>query len=113
MEQLAVHFKFLEPCIYRKNVATLVATLNTCVLLTLGSQWQGEQISFFGWGPFVHVFWVVLSKRGVWRKFRRDRREFGNSDFRAASAMKDSSSYKIEETSTMRILFKECSDYRE
>ena len=37
----------------------------------------------------------------------------GNSDFRAASAMKDSSSYKIEETSTMRILFKECSDYRD
>ena len=38
---------------------------------------------------------------------------FGNSDFRAASAMKDSSSYKIEDTSTMRILFKECGDYRE
>ena len=38
---------------------------------------------------------------------------FGNSDFRASSSMKDSSSYKIEETSTMRILFKEYGDYRE
>ena len=37
----------------------------------------------------------------------------GNSNFRASSAMKDSSSYKIEETSTKRILFKEDGDYRE
>ena len=37
----------------------------------------------------------------------------GNSDFRVASSMKDPSSYKIEETSTKRILFKEHGDYRE
>ena len=37
----------------------------------------------------------------------------GNSDFRVASSMKDSSSYKIEDTSTKKILFKEYGDYRE
>ena len=62
-EQLAVHLKKFGLCIYRRNVATLVATLRTRVLLPLGSQWKGEQMSNFGWGPFSHIFWMILSMK--------------------------------------------------
>ena len=56
MEQLAVHYEKFGSCIYRTHVAYIDATLRTRVLLPLGSQWQGEQMSKIGWDLFSHVF---------------------------------------------------------
>ena len=112
LEQLAVHFEKTWTCLYRTDVATIVATLRTRVLLPLGSQWQGEQMSKIGWDLF-HTFFGCPYPREVCGGSFAGPTGDGNSDFHVASSMKDSSSYKIEETSTKRILFKEHGDYRE
>ena len=58
---------------------------------------------------FPHVLAVLIQKRCV-EEVSPGPTGVGNSDFRVASSMKDSSSYKIEKTSTKRILFKEHGD---
>ena len=58
---------------------------------------------------FPHVLAVLIQKRSVGEVSPGPTGD-GNSDFRVASSMKDSSSYKIEETSAKRILFKEDGD---
>ena len=73
---------------------------------------RGAHVKFW-MGTFFHTFLVVLIQKRCVEEVSPGPTGDGNSDFSVASSMKDSSSYKIEETSTKRILFKEYGDYRE